>query len=597
MRTTAVHPMTLTELLETQDGGPVLLLAQLLTPRDRFQMLALCRAAVRSQLRQFHFEHTNWELPASFAVAQKLVERSTMNRWVRAISMVGPSFVPLLSLFPLVHSVCIGNASVGQSDAAEGGTISSAAHMAALSTLQLVTLDLRQTAITDVASLVSLQTLRRLDLSRTRVRDISALRALPQLEHLNLEDTLVGSIASVSAMPGLLSLNVNRTSTLYDLSPLVHLARLQELHANGKQLMDIAFFQSFASTLRVLELRRVRLISLVPAVVGAPMLSSLTQLTSLVLQRCTLITTLEPLAGLVHLQHLDISDSEFADLAPLASLLALESLVIDTDGVQDFSPLRELRNLRQLTQNGFLSTTNETDGNTSDSVLTHLPHLETLCGPIALPDEPNALPALMHLEVDNYSDEELPLHVHSAPNLHTLFVRGAFDLSSLPLCAPRLKQLTLSRAARINFDVIAQLTQLELLNLSFPTSSDAFSVSYAFLLPLKQLRDLRLYQHPIRDLSVLAGLKKLQALDLDSTDVEDVSPLSALMELQDLDLADTNVTDVRSLCVLTKLRYVFLPSTADCQPLRTAQLPALKKMWHPTINCLWHEHHTPSTNE
>lgn len=592
--------MTLRELLETQDDGPVLLLAQLLTPRDRFQMLALCRAAVHSQLRQFHFEHTNWELPASFAVALQLVERSTMGRWVRTISMADPSFVPLLSAFPSLQYVRIGHVSVGQTAAAEGtSAIPSAAQTAVLAALPLVALDLRQTALADVTSLMSLQQLRRLDLSRTRVRDISALRALPQLTHLNLEDTLVIGIAFVSAMPGLLSLNVNRTSTLYDLSPLAHLTQLQELHANGKQLMDLTFFQGFASTLRVLELRRVRLITLTPGVTGAAMLSSLTQLTSLALQRCTLITTLEPLAGLVHLQHLDISDSEFADLAPLASLVALESLVIDTDSVQDFSPLAELRNLRQLTQNGFLST-NETDdggGSSSDSVLTHLPRLQALCGPMMLPDERNALPALTHLEVDNYSDEELPLHIHSAPNMHTLFARGAFDLSSLPLYAPKLTQLTLSRAVRVNFDAIAQLTQLELLNLSFTTSSDASLTSYAFLQPLKQLRDLRLYQHSIRDLSVLAGLSKLQALDLDSTDVEDISPMSELSELQDLDLADTSVTDVRSLCALPKLRAVFLPSCADCQPLRHARLPALKKVWHPTINCLWHEHHAPQDNE
>lgn len=592
--------MTLTELLETQDDGPVLLLAQLLTPSDRLQMLSLCRAVVHSQLRQFHFEHTNWELPASFAVARQLVERLTMSHWIRTISMADPSCVPLLSAFPSLQFVRIGHASVGQAAAAEGtSAIPSAEQTMALAALPLVALDLRQTAIADVASLAHLQSLRRLDLSRTRVRDISALRALPQLTHLNLEDTLVISIAFVSAMPGLLSLNVNRTSTLYDLSPLTHLTQLQELHSNGKKLMDLAFFDAFAATLRVLELRRVRLITLTPGVAGAAILSSLTQLTSLVLQRCTLITTLEPLAGLVHLQHLDISDSEFADLAPLASLAALESLTIDTDGVRDFSPLAELRNLRQLTQNGFLST-DETDGgggSSSDSVLTHLPRLETLCGPMTLPDERNALPALTHLEVDNYSDKELPLHIHSAPNLHTLFARGAFDLSSLPLWAPKLTQLTLSRAVRVNFDAIAQLTQLELLNLSFTTSSNASSTSYVFLQPLKQLRDLRLYQHSIRDLSVLSGLAKLQALDLDSTDVEDISPLSALSELQNLDLADTRVTDVRSLCTLTKLRAVFLPPCADCQPLRHARLPALKKVWHPTVNCLWHEHHAPQDDE
>lgn len=69
---------------------------------------------------------------------------------------------------------------------------------------------------------------------------------------------------------------------------------------------------------------------------------------------------------------------------------------------------------------------------------------------------------------------------------------------------------------------------------------------------------INLNYNPITDISVLKNLPSLQSLDLSNTDIVDFSPLTSLTNLTFLDIGSTNVTDISFLLSMTNLTYVYL---------------------------------------
>ena len=104
--------------------------------------------------------------------------------------------------------------------------------------VNLQTLHLNNTAVSDISDLAELTQLKYLDVSRTKVTDISALTNLTNLETLYLNNNQIAAIDPLAGLTRLKTLYLNDT-LVSDISPLANAANLQSLNLRNTKIQAI----------------------------------------------------------------------------------------------------------------------------------------------------------------------------------------------------------------------------------------------------------------------------------------------------------------------------------------------------------------------
>ena len=206
-----------------------------------------------------------------------------------------------------------------------------------------------------------------LDLSRTGISDISMLSNFADLKSLDLRETHISDLSPIKNLTKLLSLNLAWTP-ISDLSPLANLSALQSLAVFAMEMMEIGNFEVIVKLydLRSLELGNtktsyIKLLSALPKLQSLVLFdlkpSDLAWLSDLpALERLELvggeISDITPIASLGALRSLSCFATSLSDLSPLAKLVDLESLLLETTSASDISPLRYCTSLRSLSLYG-----------------------------------------------------------------------------------------------------------------------------------------------------------------------------------------------------------------------------------------------------
>ncbi len=103
-----------------------------------------------------------------------------------------------------------------------------------------------------------------------------------------------------------------------------------------------------------------------------------------------------------------------------------------------------------------------------------------------------------------------------------------------------------------------------------PNNSKRTNTSFVtYLQRLTELRELRLSNCPLEDISFLKKLRKLQKFELINSNVQDISPLIDLPNLVELSLIHNDITDIIPIINLLKLRKLNLASNkiSDITPI------------------------------
>ena len=181
---------------------------------------------------------------------------------------------------------------------------------------RLKSLHLGETQVSDLGPLVRLTRLKLLHLGETQVSDLGPLIQLTRLERLDLTQTQVSDLGPLANLTALKSLDLDQTQ-VSDLGPLIQLTRLERLDLTQTQVSDLG---------PLIQLTRLERLDL-------------TQ---------TQVSDLEPLANLTALETLSLWRTQVSDLGPLANLTALKSLDLDQTQVSDLGPLTQLTGLKTL---------------------------------------------------------------------------------------------------------------------------------------------------------------------------------------------------------------------------------------------------------
>jgi internalin A len=335
------------------------------------------------------------------------------------------------------------------------------------------------------------------------------------------------------------------------------------LEAIGKTTGDI-IYQSDLDNLTTLNAS--------PAVADPTGLEHCTSLTHLVLNNNG-ISDFSSLAGLTNLTYLDLDGDYMGDPSPLAGLTNLTYLCLNRNQVSDLSPLAGLTNLTYLYLGG-----NDIRNLLPLAGLSNLTYLDLNYNPIS-----NLLPLagltnLTYLGLNGHNqihegvvfpDPTLDAAIRAAigkttgdiiyqsdlDNLTTLNATNVSDIWGLEHCTS-LTHLDLSDGRISDFSSLAGLTNLTYLYLGINQISDISSLT-----GLTNLTHLDLNRNPISDLSPLAGLTSLTYLGLGGSNmIGDLSLIAGLTNLTHLVLNDGGISDISLLSSLTNLTYLDLYS-------------------------------------
>ena len=185
-----------------------------------------------------------------------------------------------------------------------------------LEMLQLTTLDISDSDVTDLTGLEYAPNLNSLNADNNQIQDITPLANLRKLTYLYLSNN---AVETLEPLAGSVQLQIFYllNNPVKDLTPLANLTALTQLLLIHNRVTDIS------------------------------PLANLTNLTHLYLAENP-IETVEPLAGLINLRLLDLSAIGVKDITPLANLTALERLLLAGNAIADITPLVGLKNLKRL---------------------------------------------------------------------------------------------------------------------------------------------------------------------------------------------------------------------------------------------------------
>ena len=148
----------------------------------------------------------------------------------------------IVNLTGLEHAVNLETLNLNDTDVSD---VSALAHLTNLETLKL-----EYSAVSDVSALANLTNLRTLFLRSTGVSDVSALAHLTNLTDLWLEDTGVSDVSALAHLTNLWTLELTGT-LVSDVSALATLTNLRGLYLNGTDVSDVSVLATFTNLERL----------------------------------------------------------------------------------------------------------------------------------------------------------------------------------------------------------------------------------------------------------------------------------------------------------------------------------------------------------
>jgi Leucine-rich repeat (LRR) protein len=228
--------------------------------------------------------------------------------------------------------------------------------------IQLESLDISGTKVTDITPLTKLANLQNLAARNTQISEIASLIGLSKLKTLDLRNTTISNLKTVTKCTALEELRIDSTQ-VKDLSALLDLTTLKVISADGNNIPE--------SDLYVQNAKGVLLIYKTPVLVkwydtlseewkntfskyvkidskpSSEQLHKITYLEELSFGGVG-ISNIEPLRELRRLKILEFKDTQVSDLSPLSNTVSLKSLDCSQNPIGLIDALRQLNQLENL---------------------------------------------------------------------------------------------------------------------------------------------------------------------------------------------------------------------------------------------------------
>lgn len=374
-----------------------------------------------------------------------------------------------------------------------------------------------------------------LDLSRNNyIQTIEPLASLVNLRTLNLAYTPITDLTPIRNLSELTDLDLSYTK-VQDLSVLKYCDKLARFKINATPIQDITVLQEMPA-LEHLELRQTN-------VSDFSALSSLTSLKHIDLEG-TRIASLDPLKGSTQLTELNASRTGIGNLNGVAELKLLEVLEIDSTGITDVNALSSLENLQVLSLNYTLVGELQPLQNLRKLERVYSDHSRV--NRAAAEAYMTAHPAVLVIT----DSEDLKSWWDGLPPAWQNILREASKVSVKPTKEELAVMTTLDSVDLAGHPDVRDLEPLRMLRKLAVINVSGTGVRD--LQPLKDHRDIRVLDisnTAVSDLSVAHRFTNLEILRADNTRIGAIQPLYGLSGLKQLyiDQTTTAESDVQGL--------------------------------------------------
>ena len=437
---------------------------------------------------------------------------------------------------------------------------------------ELVTLDLTNCGLTDIAFLQGCSKLMSVTLTENPISDFTPLHGKPDLRTLYINDTAITDWSQLHAISSLSLLNANGNwITAEDDAALNAALPDCEIYAglNGYLIYDITIAgTTYSSDVTELDLSGAGLSD----VTVIPQFSAVRKL-NLSGNRISWIT---PFDGMNWVSELDLSGNRISNISSLSSMTALTVLNLNENAVTDLSPLAGKTNLTELHLNGNPIY----HGHDALSTLTGLQKL-SLQDALVKDQHLSLLPMESLTELDLRNNKQLTADAvlnlaNSYPNCKILSDFGPAEVTLGSKSFPATESVVdASYSSVIDLSTVTDFTGLTSLNLAGNGVSD-----FTPLKNMTALTELNLQATGFSDCAILSTLTNLTALTLTGNPaVTDIAPLVSCTKLSTLYLDETGVTDVSALKSLTALTNLHLDKCAIADFSQLYELTSLKTLY------------------
>jgi hypothetical protein len=223
---------------------------------------------------------------------------------------------------------------------------------------KLAAISLRETKVSDLHPLVTLNKLTALNIFGTAVKEITPLVSLRSLNWLDISFTPIVNITALTNLTNLTTLIMIGNEDVNDFTPLSNLTNLKSLVIMGGTLSDLTPLSELTNLTNLcIASNHLKDLSPIANLINLKTLRIGTahMCDSAIFTDCenpdraylcdTPVTDLSPLSSLFNITELSISYTQVRDLKPLATLNNLEKLDISNTPIRDTTPLVNLKGL------------------------------------------------------------------------------------------------------------------------------------------------------------------------------------------------------------------------------------------------------------
>jgi Leucine-rich repeat (LRR) protein len=351
--------------------------------------------------------------------------------------------------------------------------------------LNLKSLNLANTSLSDLSPIRNLTELRTLNIANTKIKDLSPLRYATNLEELNISSTGIIDISTIQRFQKLLNLDLSNT-LIEDFSPVSSLMALKSLNVKDTKISDLTLLQP------LIQLHKLNISN-------------------------TNISDLNGIKDVKKITHLNIDSTLIKNLEPLSNLDSLTELHASHTSIENIEVLKNLKHLKKIFCDQSSVTTEIANAfknfNSNVLVIYDSKDLKTWWD--------NLSPIWQSVFRKQIGTMAYPTHEELAilTNIDSIDISDNFSVTDLePL--NRLQKLKVLRAAKTNIHDLSALEETH------------------------DIQFLDISETAISDITVLSNFKQLETLKADKTKIENLEPLYGLTALKKIYIDHGFVHDI-----------------------------------------------------
>jgi Leucine-rich repeat (LRR) protein len=365
------------------------------------------------------------------------------------------------------------------------------------------------------APLTQLVNLRSLNLARTHISDLAPIRNLTELTELNLSGTSVKNLDALRYADKLEKLDISHT-LIADLSIVQKFTELRHLNISGTPVVDLAPLANHEA------------------------------LTQLELSGCK-VSNLEPITSISSLKELNISNTSISHLNNLSGLKGLTVLLIDSTSVSDITPLGGLDNLQVLSLNHTpVSSLDPLKGHTRlEKVYCDHTRITRTQAEAFMSAKPRLLVIFDSKDLKNWWD--------ALPEVWQAILSQAAASTGSPGKEELAKISLLDSINIAGRNSIADLSPLQMLQkLRVLIASKTGVTDLSPLAGHREIHTLDISHTEVRDISMLKSFGKLKTFMADNSKIQDIDALSEVRSLEILYADNTAINEFQVQVFLEK---------------------------------------------